>query len=293
MRVILLKISEDIRTKIIFDSILNNFQGFDSFYFVIPPKLSISDQEHLQKQGSQFFQSQFNVNIQNRLSIVLKRDIRKVSQFSLELSWEIFYKFNNWIRVCEGIFDEDLDWFISGFNGKILDFYTDGEKCIFLIVFSYHSISKIPVEHLKTISRNNSPFFTFLEPELIMPDNGPDNLQTDEKQRMAFLLQFTDFNQYPSENLDFFSDILIFWEELFRSNLKKPEKAKIASSEINLPCLVEIPYYCERFGVWGTFLIGDKKVDIPLLEVEEFPDNDSLNNLCRKYQQTMSLMLPY
>ncbi len=208
------------------------------------------------------------------------------------MSWNIFYRFNQWVKVCEGVFDEDLDCFLSDFTGKIIDFYVDDNKNIFLLALSGDSVSKLPIYQLNTIFRDSSPFYTFLDQELIMPDFVPENLLIDEIKKTDILLKLTDFKDYQNEIFENFSDILKFWLAQFRSNLKGSEQVKINSSKQTGALLVDIPYFCDRFGIWGTFSIGDKNIDIPLIEIEEITSNNYLNKLYQKYQKIMAIMLP-
>ncbi|MBE0688056.1 MAG: hypothetical protein IH585_18835, partial [Anaerolineaceae bacterium] len=220
MKVVSLEISENSRNLLKSDSIFNNHSDIDLYYFSIPTKLSISDQNHLIKQCFLFFQSQFAINIDNKISIGDKREIRINFKKSKDLSWEIFFRFNRWIRVCDGIFDEDLDWFISGFTGKIIDFYSDDETSVFLIAFSGKSIAKIPLDHLQKSINNISPFYTFLNPELIMPDTPPEDENIDEETRIGIMLKFINFQNYSDLlTIESFSEYLNYWEEQFRSNL--------------------------------------------------------------------------
>ena len=290
MKRVLLSINQVLRNFINPTSIINIFSEVDLFYFSIPTNLTISDQNHLIKQSFLFFKSQFSVDIENHISVENKRVVTKNKKLSKELSWEIFYRFNRWVRVCEGIFDKDLDWFISGFTGKIIDFYSDEESSVFLIAFSGESITKLPLDHLQTNSNNISPFYTFLESEFIMPAIGPEDVNVDEKKRIGTMLKFSNFTNY--ENIESFSALLKFWEDQFRENLDNPVKVRINSSDQSIYQLKDIPYFDQRFGVWGTIYSGETIIDIPLMEIVEITNNRFLNNLVMDYQKLMSLLLP-
>ncbi|PKO07516.1 MAG: hypothetical protein CVU41_02150 [Chloroflexi bacterium HGW-Chloroflexi-3] len=294
MKVVLLTINESIRNLLNPDSIINNFPQVDSFYFSIPTNSSIPDQNHLIKQGLLFFQSQFTIDIGSYISVENKRAIRKNLIFFKEFSWEIFFHFNKWIKVCDGIFDEDLDWFISGFTGKIIDFYSNVESSVFMIAFSGNSLSKIPLEHLKSnINNNIPPFYTFLEPDLIMPDLEPENVNVDEKQRIDLMLKLTDFQDLSTvEKFKNFSDILNFWVDLFKEKTVIPIEVRIDSSDRSIYQLIDIPYFDERFGVWCTLLSDKKYLDIPMTKILEITNNKIFNNLLMNYQKMMSLTLP-
>lgn len=292
MQIILLSITDNLRKETKPDSILNHFQEYNHFYFSIPMDLSVQDQTHLFNQSTSFFQSQFISNIENHISLKNKGNLRKIIQNGKKISWEIFYRFNRWIRACEGVFDKDLNLFISGFTGKIIDFYVDNNESIYLIAFSGDSISRIPFNQLSTISQNTSPFYAFLASELIMPDFEPKNLMADDKKKTNLLFQLTNAKDYQQNNFDNFYGILKFWEDQFRSNLTVSEPVRLDSSQHTGDLLVDIPYFCERFGVWGTFLIENQKMDIPLMEIEEITNNKSLNELFHEYQKIMSFILP-
>jgi len=293
MKLVFLEIKADLRNLLKPDSIIKNYSEVDSFYFSIPTRLSISDQNHLIKQSFLFFKSQFSVDIENHISIVNKREIGTKLKVAKELSWEIFFRFNRWIRVCDGIFDEDLDWFISGFSGKIIDFYSDDKNSVFLIAFSGDSITKIPLNHIQATINNISPFYTFLEPELIMPDIGPENLNVDEKKRIGIMLELTNFKNLSTfEKIESFSGLLKFWEDQFKANLVNPAEVRINSSDQSIYKLKDIPYFDERFGVWGTLISDIKMVDIPMMEIQEVTNNKFLSDLIMEYQKTMPLLLP-
>ncbi|MBW6472601.1 MAG: hypothetical protein K0B14_05705 [Anaerolineaceae bacterium] len=293
MKLIILEISANLRNLLKPDSIINNYSDVKTFYFSIPTKLSNFDQNHLVKQSFLFFKSQFSGDVENHISIVNKSDIGINLKVAKELSWEIFFRFNRWVRVCDGIFDEDLDWFISGFTGKILDFYSDDENSVFLIAFSGESISKIPFDHLQKNINNISPFYTFLESEFIMPDEGPENTNADEKLRIEIMLQLTNFQINSSlEKFDRFSDLLQFWEDQFKDKLVNPIEVRINSADQSIYQLVDIPYYDERFGVWVTLFSDEKIVDIPIMEIVKVINNKIFNELIIKYKKMMAIVLP-
>ncbi len=293
MTFVLLEINKDLRNQLILDSIIHNFADVDLIYFSIPTNLTISDQEHLIKQCFLFFQSQFFEKIQNHIFVDNNREVRININKSKELSWEIFFRFNKWVKVCDGIFDEDLDWFISGFTGKIIDFYSNDETSVFLIAFSGNALAKIPMDHLKTNFYNFSPFYTFLEPDLIMPDGGPENTITDEKQRIGIMLQLTDFQiNLSMEDFDCFTDLLQFWKVKFKDNLINPMEVRIDSPDQSIYQLMDIPYFDERFGVWATLVAEQTIVDVPIMEIIKVINNESFSNLIIDYKKMMSNLLP-
>ncbi len=293
MKLVLLEINENLRNLLKPDSLFNNYSGVDLIYFSIPKNLSIADHNHLINQGIMFFQSQFSEKVENYISVENKKDVTKKIKIAKELSWEILYRFNKWVKVCDGIFDEDLDWFISGFTGKIIDFYSDGETSVFLIAFSGDAISKIPLEHLKTNFINISPFYTFLESGLIMPDKGPENINVDEKQRIGIMLQLTNFQINSSlEKFDRFSDLLQFWEDQFKDKLVNPIEVRINSSDQSIYQLIDIPYFDERFGVWVTLISDEKIVDVPIMEIVKVLNNKIFKELFIEYKKMMAIVLP-
>jgi hypothetical protein len=293
MKLVLLEINDTLRNLIKPDSIFNNYSDVDLFYFSIPVNITIAEQNHLINQGFMFFQSQFSVNIENHIFVENKKDFTNKIKIAKELSWEIFYRFNKWVKISDGIFDEDLDWFISGFTGKIIDFYANDETSVFLIAFSGDAISKIPLDHLKTNCITVSPFYTFLEPGLIMPDKEPENTNADEKQRIEIMLQLTNFQINSSlEKFDGLSDLLHFWEDRFKDKLVNPIEVRINSSDQSIYQLIDIAYFDERFGVWVTLLSNNKIVDIPILEIERVINNKFFNELIIDYKKMMSIVLP-
>lgn len=293
MKLVLLEINDTLRNLIKPDSIFNNYLDVDLFYFSIPINITIAEQNHLINQGFMFFQSQFSVNIENHIFVENKKDFTNKIKIAKELSWEIFYRFNKWVKISDGIFDEDLDWFISGFTGKIIDFYANDETSVFLIAFSGDAISKIPLDHLKTNCITVSPFYTFLEPGLIMPDKEPENTNADEKQRIEIMLQLTNFQINSSlEKFDRLSDLLHFWEDRFKDKLVNPIEVRINSSDQSIYQLIDIAYFDERFGVWVTLLSNNKIVDIPILEIERVINNKFFNELIIDYKKMMSIVLP-
>lgn len=293
MTFVLLEINKDLRNQLISGSIINNYSDVDLFYFSIPTNLTISDQDHLIKQCFLFFQSQFFENIQNYIIVEHNREEIKSQHKSKELSWEIFFRFNKWVKICDGIFDEDLDWSISGFIGKIIDFYSNDETSVFLIAFSGDALSKIPIEHLKTNFYNISPFYTLLEPDLIMPDKGPENTNADEKQRIEIMLQLTNFQINSStEEFECFPDLLQFWKDQLKEKLICPIEVRINSSDQSIFQLIDIPYFDERFGVWVTLLSEERIVDVPIMEIIKVINNKFFNDIIINYKKMMSILLP-
>lgn len=294
MKLVLLETNESLRNLIKPDSIFNNFPEFDLFYFSIPSNLTIADQNHLINQGFLFFQSQFSVKVENHIFVENKRDVRNNIKIAKELSWEIFFHFNKWVKVCNGIYDEELEWFISGFTGKIIDFYSNDESSVFMIAFSGKSLSKIPSEHLKSNINNNIPaFYTFLGPEIIMPDLESENSNVDEKLRMELMLKLTNFQDIPTgEKFKNFFDLLHFWKDQFTEKIINPVEVRINSSDRSIYHLIDIPYFDERFGVWCTLKSDEKILDIPIHEILEITDNKVLIDLVKDYQKIMSVLLP-
>ncbi len=294
MKLVLLEINEGLRNLIKPDSILNNYSEFDLFFFSIPANLTITDQNHLINQGFLFFQSQFSVIVENHIFVEIKKDVRNKIKIAKELSWEIFFHYNKWVKVCHGIFDEDLDWFISGFTGKIIDFYSNDESSVFMIAFSGNSLSKIPVGHLKTIIKNDIPaFYTFLGPDLIMPVLEHEIINTDEKLRIELMLKLTNFQFFLTvEKFNNFFDFLHFWKDQFTKKIVNPVEVRINSSDRSFYQLMDIPYFDERFGVWCTLKSDEKIIDIPIMEILEIRDNEDLIDLVMDYQQIMTVLLP-
>ena len=294
MKLVFLEINEYLRNLLKPDSIFNNYPEIDLFYFSIPSTLTISDQNHLINQGFLFFQTQFSVKVENHIFVENKRNVRNITKIAKELSWEIFFHFNKWVKVCDGIFDEDLDWFISGFTGKIIDFYSNDEGSVFMIAISGNSLSKIPSEHLKSNINNNIPaFYTFLSPELIMPDLESENSNVDEKFRIELMLKLTNFQDFPTtEKFKNFFDLLNFWKDQFTEQIVNPVEVRINSSDRSIYHLIDVPYFDERFGVWCTLKSDEKIIDIPIMEILEITDNKVLINLVMDYQKMMTLLLP-
>lgn len=294
MKLVFLEINEYLRNLIKPNSVFNNYSDIDLFYFSIPSNLTISDQNHLINQGVLFFQSQFSVKVENHIFVENKRDVRNNLKIAKELSWEIFFHFNKWVKVCDGIFDEDLDWFISGFTGKIIDFYSNDKSSVFMIAFSGNSLSKIPVEHLKTNINNNVPaFYTFLEPDLIMPVLKPEIIKVDEKQRIELMLKLTNFHGFSTgDNFYNFFDLLHFWKDQFTEKYVNPVVVRINSSERSIYHLIDIPYFDERFGVWCTLQSDNKIIDIPIMEILEITENKILFDLVMDYKKMMTVLLP-
>jgi hypothetical protein len=293
MKLVLLEINDRLRNFIKPDSFINNFSDIDLIYFSIPPNLTIADQNRLINQGFIFFQSQFSVNIENHIYVENEKDFTNKIEIAKEISWEIFYRFNKWVKVSDGIFDEDLDWFISGFTGKIIDFYANDETSVFLIAFSGDALSKIPLEHLKTNFNNISPFYTYLESGLIMPDKGPENINIDEKQRIEIMLKLINFPDYSTgEKFKCLSDLLQFWEDQFISKLVNPIEVRINSSNQSIYQLIDIPYFDERFGVWVTLFSGEKIIDVPIMEIDKVFYNITFNELIIEYKKMMAFLLP-
>lgn len=279
-------------------SYINNFRNKNIFYFQFPVHLPKKDQDHLEKIAKKFFQDQINSPIESFLSIKEINLFVDTQINSKEISWEIFFNFNQLITVKTNVFDENLEWDISGFKGTIINFYAGDDQDIYQIRYSAESLSKIPLKKLKQISNISSPFFTYLEPDYIMPEMSKFDCIQDQRDLVKLvenILEHLALPQYESstfaETHSFF-EIVQAWEAIFKKHTIQTQSIEVYLSNQNKYQLVEICESDEFFGVWGNFVKEDIQYLFPLTEIIKVINHSSFNRNIQSYKQIMKLILP-
>lgn len=298
MKVILLEVPINSLALRKADSYLNNFSDKNYFYFQIPDNLPKTDQEQLVRIAKNFFKLQINSPIEGFLStkeIFLSEDIQTKGK---EISWEIFFKFNQLITVNPNVFDDNLDWDISGFKGKIINFYSGDDQDIYQIRYSAESLNHIPIQKLKQISKTDSPFYTYLEPDYIMPDMSKFNFTQDQTDLVKLVFNIFDHLALPEDVLSLFSisnsflEIVQKWEGILKKQSLESQAIEVYLANQNKYQLVEIGESDEFFGVWGNFVKEEIHYLFPLTEIKKVRNHRNFNSYIQSYKQIMKLILP-
>lgn len=298
MKIILLEIpaeNQKIRKP---NSYVNNFLSINYFYFHIPSYLPKTDQDHLEKIAKQFFKLQIYSPIENFVSLKEMSLLKDVKSRIKEISWDIFYKFNQSVTVKSNVFDENLDWDISGFKGKIINFYSGEDEDIYQIQYSAESLNQIPIKKLKQISPIGSPFYTYLEPEYLMPELTQTNTNQDQTELKKLFVNIIDHLEFPpeistliSESNSFF-EIVHQWEIFFKNLSLELQSIEVNFSNQKKYQLIEICESDEFIGVWGKFLKEDTYYLFPLTDIKKVSNHGIFNGYIQFYKQIMNIILP-
>ncbi len=298
MKVILLDIPVGSSAQRNQGSYINNFLDKNIFYFQIPVHLPKKDQGHLEKIAKEFFQDQITSPIERYLAIKEINFSGDIQTNSKEISWEIFFTFNQLITVNSNVFDDNLDWDISGFKGTIINFYSGDDQDIYQIRYSAESLRKIPIQKLKKISNTSSPFFTYLEPDYIMPEMSKFNSMQDQRDLVKLVENILDHLSFPPDvfstifETNSFLEIVQTWEGIFKSHSPQTHSIEVYLSNKNNYQLVEICGSDEFFGVWGNFVKENIHYLFPLTEIKKVINHRNFNNHIQSYKQIMKLILP-
>lgn len=297
MKILSLSISRNLRETLKKKSMINNFPLIDFFYFLIPSDLNNPDRNHFFHQGSSFFSGQFNIPVDKYISIQ-EENFDFKNQNIKELSWEIFYRYNYWIKVRSGVFDDDLKMDISGFTGKIIDFYSDGKQNLFQIAFSGETIESVSINQLISISKFASPFFTILESDLIMPFTSLHDNNDVGKIKFSILKElFTDkkyhpndilFNNYSCEIIN----LITAWENEMASKLKKEGNIIVQTKSNKKLLWTGLNNSDDFYGIWGLFEKDGEKLLLPLTEIMKVFGEEDLFLSIKMYQEIARLLLP-
>lgn len=302
MKFLTLEIPQYLETRKKKTSYLINFPDKTVFYFKIQDNSSIEEINHLTTIGKDFFSSQFDYPIHhtpNKFITLRNEDYVLTKQMeSHEISWEIFYTYNHWIKIKPDVYDDTLDWDISGFTGRIINFFSGEDEDIYQIEYSGHSLKQMPIENLQNISRNISPFFTYLEPEFIMPYL-PSSVDHQEERVKVRILEKILNHKKQSINPDFsiheissFLEIIQNWETVLQKFLVANSDIQVRLSNRKKYQLINIHGSDEFWGVWGNFLRNKKHCLFPITEIVEIGNSRELQQTLKAYKEMMNLVLP-
>jgi|GEM_PF-2372894 hypothetical protein len=297
MKILSLSISRNLRETLKKRSMINNFPLIDFFYFLIPSDLNGPDRNHFFHQGSSFFSGQFNIPVDKYISIQ-EENFDFKNQKIKELSWEIFYRYNYWIKVRSGVFDDDLNMDISGFTGKIIDFYSDGKQNLFQIAYSGETIKSFSINQLLTISKFDSPFYTILESDLIMPFTTPIDNNDEVKIKFSIVKELVAENKlYLNEkslknNSYENNNLIIVWENELASRLINQGSILVQTKSNKKLLWTGIHNSDDFYGIWGMFEKDSEKLLLPLTEIEKVFGDKDLSKSIKNYQEIARLLLP-
>jgi hypothetical protein len=298
MNIILLEIPQESQNIRKLNSYLNNYLNIECFYFHIPDNLTKKDHDHLEKIAKHFFECQINSPIESFVTsnekILMEIDPSRIK----EIPWDIFYKFNKSVIVKSNVYDENLDCDISGFEGRIVNFYSGEDQDVYQIQYSAESLHQIPLMKLKQVSKISSPFYTYLEPDDIMPKFDKTNSNLDQSELIKVLVNIIDTPDLPGEiralipESGSFLEIIRIWEYFFKNLLQELNLIKVELNNHKTHQLIEIYDSDEFNGVWGKFWDGNFNNLFPLEDINKAIDFEKFNNLLYNYKQIMSLILP-
>ena len=279
-------------------SFLTNFPDISIFYFSIPEELSESEQTHLINFGKLFFESQTTNDIHQFLRIHKEENIINTQNFYLQISWEIFYQFQHQIIVKSNVFDDYLKCDISGAKGKIINFFSGDNQDIYQIQFSNNSLKHILKNQTKRFSKEISPFFTYLESELFMPDFPLKGISKENYNMMDFLPDILEGDLLIEELDDTFKktmdnlEFINIWEMIFNQFFMEEIEIITIGSNQRKYSLIGINSSDESFGVWGEFR-NDSKISLfPLTDMIKCLNQKKFDQYLQIYRKISKLILP-
>ncbi len=251
------------------------------------------DYENLLIQCSHFINVQFSKRFDIHVYEVNKEYLLDNKIKAKELSWEIFYQFNHWIKVNNGIYDQNLRWDISGFTGRIIDFYKDERHTLFLISLSLELLNSIPIHHFQSTDFEFSPFYVTLASSLFTPLLSPDIVHDENegiiKKMMNVFKKSVLIQDKLYKNLD---EFLIYCSSVFDNQLRKNEVNYVKTIEQKTIVWKNLISIDDKFGIWGLFYDGERIIQIPITDIETIIGNHELNNILSEYKKIMNFLLP-
>lgn len=278
------------------NSFVRNFPHVKIFYFSIPSSCTAEEKKHLIEFGNTFFLSQFPPSVENYLSIKNFSFLSDHIKTAHKISWEIFYKYNQWVKIRSNVFDGYLKTNVSGFTGRIINFFSSENQDVYQIALSGESLSKIKNAKLQSISKKYSPFYTYLEPEFLLPIYSQENkLTVSLIEILAGLIKSNNRIIPEDANLDEvsdFSDILFRWESYLNCFFKNNEIYIIRTKSNHIYNWRGIHSADESFGIWGEFENNDELFIYPLTDILEVFNDDELSDIFHNFLSIAKLILP-
>ena len=278
------------------NSLLRNFPDVKYFFFSMPQTCSIEEKAHLIDYGKSFLLSQFSISAEKYISIRNLSSISDKSQMAHEFSWEIFYKFNNWVKIRSNVYDGYLKTNVSGFTGRIINFFSGDNQDVYQIALSGESLSRISKGKLKSIAKRVSPFYTYLEPDYLLPIIPPNDQQNNQKFEILSNLVSPRIGLIPDEMNTFklkdFSEIINNWKSFFEGFFNNDQVSKIRTFDNKIYVWTGIHSADESFGIWGNFENNDEVRLFPLSDIKEIINDEKLSRYFHQYLTITKLILP-
>ena len=278
------------------NSFVRNFPHVQFFYFLMPDSCTTEEKKHLIDFGNTFFLSQFPSSVEKYLSIKNFSFLKDHSKTAHKISWEIFYKYNQWVKIRSNVFDGYLKSNVSGFTGRIINFFSGENQDVYQIALSGESLSRIRKVKLQTISKKYSPFYTYLEPEFLLPIYSQENkLAVSLIEILAGLIKSN--NRLIPEETDLsgvsdFLDILFRWESYLKCFFKNNQIYKIRTYGNQIYNWRGIHSSDVLFGIWGEFENNDQVFIYPLTDILEVFNDKELSDNFHNYLSIAKLILP-
>jgi hypothetical protein len=238
-----------------------------------------------------YLKNKYGVSIENNykknewLSFTISKNNKTIEKTLLLAN---FYQFNSWVKIKANIYDQYIKIPISHFKGKIIDFYNDGEKDVFYIVWCSESLQQIPEPVLKKCFRRKiSPLGTYIQSDMIFPISFHENSSDLSVSQMNLLKPYllekfegeykTVFSVFENTSVINSEEI---WEKFFENEIQNNKEISLYKGKQNCK-LISISGSDEKNGVWVEIEIYSKRYISPL---NEFSSIVSQNNLKRNFE---------
>ena len=188
----------------------------------------------------------------------------------------MYYQFNDWIIVRNGVYDQSLKQNIELFEAKIVDFFNDGEKDVFFIKWGENALNRISKKKIQSLIQNGvSPFDTYINSDQVLPYRklGPDRDLSIIHMEIFLDYAHKIFKDYLEDPENLFLHqkqqlTFINWEYHFHEKFNK-QKPTIASNyqKENFK-IINTAGSDEKNGVWISIDRKGQELVIPLIDVE-------------------------
>ena len=188
----------------------------------------------------------------------------------------MYYQFNDWIIVRNGIYDQSLKQNIGLFEAKIVDFFNDGEKDVFFIKWGENALNQISNKKIHSLIQNGiSPFDTYINSDQVLPyrKQGTDRDLSVIHMEVFAKFAHKNFKEYwdDPENLYFQNNqqlTVVNWEHHFHEIFNK-QKNTIATDYQNENIKINNTAGSDdKNGVWISIDRKGQELIIPLMDVK-------------------------
>jgi hypothetical protein len=201
-------------------------------------------------------------------------DVKEKPKNCIDLS--IYYQYMDWIVVRSGIFDNSFKQNIGGYEGEIVDFFSDGKQDIFKIYLGIQSLSQFSDKKMKFLFENNiSPFYTFLSSDQILPSNRSDPGISLRDSHIQIFLKYSSekikTHWINSKNMSHYNNqnpIFEYWESLFDRIFADQDRLMAVTYQNETVRILSTAGSDEKNGVWINIMNNEKELRIPLSDIK-------------------------